>query len=99
MSSTTSNGLRRGTLGLLGLVTLGSVMMSPALGLYGNWGPMASTVGLPTPLVFLAALVVSLPTAVSYALMSGRLPSSGSTYAWTWRVMSPQAGAWVGLVM
>ncbi len=94
-----TSGLKSGTLGLAGLVALGAVMMSPALGLYGNWGPMAAIVGLPTPLVFLAALLIALPTAASYALLTRRLPSSGSAYAWTWQFISPPAGAWVGLLM
>lgn len=30
--------LRANSVGLIGLATLGAVMMSPALGIYGNWG-------------------------------------------------------------
>ncbi len=91
--------LRANALGLIGLATLGAVMMSPALGIYGNWGPMASIVGLPTPLVFLGALVVSLPTAVSYALVNREYPSAGSAFTWAWKTTTPAVGTWVGLMM
>jgi amino acid transporter len=92
-------GLRANTVGLVGLATLGAVMMSPALGIYGTWGPMASIVGLPTPLVFLGALVVSLPTAISYALVNREFPSAGSAFTWAWKTTSPTVGTWVGLMM
>ena len=91
--------LRAGAIGLVGLAVLGAVMMSPALGIYGNWGPMASLVGLPTPLVFLAALVISVPTAVSYAMISKELPSAGSAFTYVWESMSPAVGTWTGLMM
>jgi amino acid transporter len=87
------------SLGIAGLATLGAVMMSPALGIYGNWGPMAAIVGQPTPLVFLAALAISLPTAISYALVSREMPTAGSAFAWVWRTMSSGAGTWVGMLM
>lgn len=91
--------LRANTVGLVGLATLGAVMMSPALGIYGTWGPMASIVGLPTPLVFFGALVVSLPTAISYALVNREFPSAGSAFTWAWKTTSPTVGTWVGLMM
>jgi hypothetical protein len=60
---------------------------------------MASLVGLPTPLVFLAALVISVPTAVSYAVISKELPSAGSAFTYVWESMSPTLGTWTGLMM
>ena len=92
-------GLRANSLGLLSLATFGAVMMSPALGLYGLFGPLASLVGKATPLVFLGALLVSLPTAVSYALVNREMPSAGSAFTWVWVSMSPAVGTWVGLMM
>lgn len=92
-------GLRSGAVGLIGLATLGSVMMSPAMGLYATWGPMAGIVGKATPLVFLVALVVSAPTAISYAVICREMPSAGSAFTWVWNTISPSGGTWVGLVM
>ena len=91
--------LKSGTLGLISLATFGAVMMSPALGLYGQFGPMASLVGDTTPLVYLAALLVSLPTAISYSLLNRALPSAGSAFTWVWVALSPTLGTWVGLMM
>jgi len=91
--------LKANVLGLAALTTIGAVMMAPALGLYGNWGPMASIVGLPTPLVFLAALAVSIPTAVSYALVNREMPSAGSAFTWVGKTLSRPVAIGVGLVM
>ena len=99
MSSTETKGLKTGALGMVGLSILGAAMMCPAIGIYLNWGPMASLVGLATPLVFLAALVIALPTAISYSQLSAHMTSSGAVYAWSWRVLSPKAGVWTGVIM
>jgi hypothetical protein len=50
--------LRANSVGLIGLATLGAVMMSPALGIYGNWGPMASIVGLMMTLYYTVAVIL-----------------------------------------
>jgi len=60
---------------------------------------MAALVGKPTPLVFLASLVVAIPTAISYALMSREIPSSGSAATWTRRTTGRPMGTWLGLMM
>jgi amino acid transporter len=94
-----STGLRRGTIGLVGLATLGAVMMSPAMGIYATWGPMAGIVGEATPLVFLAALVITIPTGLSYSVISRTMPTAGSAFTWVWNALSPSVGTWVGLIM
>lgn len=99
MSSTQNKGLKSGALGIMGLSILGAAMMCPAIGIYLNWGPMASLVGLATPLVFLAALIIALPTAISYSQLSSHMTSSGAVYAWSWRVISPKVGVWTGVIM
>jgi len=99
MSSTQTKGLKSGALGIVGLSILGAAMMAPAIGIYLNWGPMASLVGLATPLVFLAALIIALPTAISYSQLSSHMTSSGAVYAWSWRVISPKVGVWTGVIM
>jgi amino acid transporter len=99
MSQTETKGLKTGALGMVGLSILGAAMMCPAIGIYLNWGPMASLVGLATPLVFLAALVIALPSAISYSQLSSRMTSSGAVYAWSWRILSPKIGVWTGIIM
>lgn len=94
-----ASALRAGTLGLVGAATMGAAMMSPALSIYGNYGPIATNAGRVAPVIFFIALVASLPTAVSYALVSSEMPSSGSAYTWLWRAMNPTVGIGVGVMM
>ena len=89
--------LKRGVVGLVGAATLGAIMMSPALGLYGNWGPLAQDVGVIGPLIFVLGLFIALPTAISYAVIARVMPSSGSAYTWLWRSLTPAAGIWMRL--
>jgi amino acid transporter len=91
--------LRSGALGLVGAATFGAVMLSPALGIYGNFAALESTSGVVTSLVFLIALVIAMPTAVSYAVVAKHLPAAGSAYTWLWRVTRPRVGSWVGWIM
>jgi len=91
--------LKPNALGILGVAAMGAVMMSPALGIYGNFGPMAQTAGKTTPLVFLLALLATLPTAICYALISREIPSSGSAYTWLWEAISPAVGIWIGWLL
>jgi amino acid transporter len=96
---TTETQLKTGALGILGVAAMGAVMMSPALGIYGNFGPMAQTAGKTTPLVFLIALLATLPTAICYAMISREIPSSGSAYTWLWEAISPAVGIWIGWLL
>ncbi len=73
--------------------------MSPALAFYGNWGPVAATVGSPTPLVFLLAALVIAPTALSYAFVSNRLPSAGGAYTFIGRGLNRHLGNWSGFAV
>lgn len=91
--------LKRGVVGLVGAATLGAIMMSPALGLYGNWGPLALDVGAIGPLIFALGLLIALPTAISYAVIARVMPSSGSAYTWLWRSLTPSAGIFIGWIM
>jgi amino acid transporter len=98
-TSASATTLKAGVLGFAGAATLGAVMMAPALGIYGNFGPLATSAGKVAPVVFFIALVASLPTAISYALVSREMPSSGSAYTWLWRATRPVVGMAVGLMM
>jgi amino acid transporter len=91
--------LRRGVVGLAGAATMGAIMMSPALGLYGNWGPLALDVGIIAPLMIFLGLLIALPTAISYAVIAREMPSAGSAYTWLWRALTPSAGIWIGWIL
>lgn len=91
--------LKAGSIGPWGLAALAIGITSPAMGLYGLWGPMQALAGPITPLVFIAAMVMVLPTAVSYALLNRHMPSTGSAATWLWISFSPSLGYLAGLTM
>jgi amino acid transporter len=92
-------GLRNNSLGLLGVGTLGAVMLSPALGIYGNFAAMETTAGAVTSFLFILGLIIALPSAISYAMVAREIPAAGSAYTWLWRATRPSLGLWVGWVM
>ena len=91
--------LRSGQIGPFGLAALAIGILSPALGLFAIWGPMQAATGPITPLVFLGAAALALPTAISYAALNREAPSAGAASTWLWRAVSPAAGYFVGLTM
>src|SRR5580698_9989081 len=91
--------LQGGQIGLLGLAALAIGILSPALGLFALWGPMQAAGGPISPLVFLGAAALALPTAISYAVLNREAPSAGAASTWLWRAVSPAAGYLVGLTM
>lgn len=96
---TTEHKPKKGALGLVGVAAIGAVMMSPALGISGNFGPMALAAGRTTPLVFFLALIATLPTAICYAMISKAIPSSGSDYTWLWEAVTPAVRVWIGCLL
>jgi amino acid transporter len=91
--------LKRGAIGPIGLAALAIGILSPALGLYVLWPPIQSQAGPIAPLVYLCAMLVALPTAVSYAVLNAEAPSAGAGSTWLWRALSPSAGYLLGLIM
>lgn len=91
--------LRRGAIGLAAVATLGSIMMSPALGIYSWFPAIQGAAGNVVPFVFIIALLVSLPTAASYALISRSRPSAGSAYTWVSQTVQHRTGTWLGLML
>lgn len=101
MESQNSNKLtlRAEAIGKLGAIALGVAMMGPALAIYANLGPVAASAGIASPAVFLIALLLTLPSAASYALMSREVPSAGSAYTWLSKSINPFVGTWMGLLV
>ena len=95
----TESRLRADTIGPMGLAALAIGITSPAIGLYATWGPMQSGGGPITPLIFLAAMVLVLPTAISYAQLNREAPSAGAASTWLWIALSPASGFLAGLFM
>lgn len=97
--SVSPDGLRANSMTWVGAALLGAIIMSPASGLYFNFTPIEATAGRVVPLVFLIAMVVTLPTALSYAALSRSLPSAGSAYTWVQAALNPTAGVFVGWIL
>jgi APA family basic amino acid/polyamine antiporter len=91
--------LKANTIGPWGLAALAIGITSPAMGLYALWGAMQSAAGPITPLIFLAAMLMILPTAISYALLNRAAPSAGAAATWVWQAINPSAGYQAGLLM
>src|SRR5580700_2717906 len=91
--------LKGGQISPIGLAALAIGIMSPALGLFALWGPMEAAAGPITPLVFLAAAALAMPTAISYAALNAECPSAGAASTWLWRAVSPRVGYLIGLTM
>src|SRR2546429_9423400 len=90
--------LNTNALGLWGLVIMGIAYMGLALTAYFNFGIMEGITGPIVPLAFAAVTVAMLPTAISYAIMNSRRPSTGSTLTWLWEATTPSLGVGLGLV-
>ena len=91
--------LNTNALGLWGLVIMGIAYMGLALTAYFNFGIMEGITGPIVPLAFAAVTVAMLPTAISYAIMNNRRPSTGSTLTWLWEATTPALGVWLGWVL
>jgi basic amino acid/polyamine antiporter, APA family len=91
--------LKSGQISPLGLAALAIGILSPALGLFALWGPMQAAGGPISPLVFLGAAALALPTAISYAVLNQEAPSAGAASTWLWRAVSPAVGYLIGLTM
>lgn len=91
--------LKPDAIGPWGLAALAIGITSPAMGLYALWGPMQAAAGPISPLIFLGALLVTLPTALSYASLNQQVPSTGAAAEWLWIAISPSAGLLSGLIM
>src|SRR5688572_4085940 len=88
--------LRSNAIGLVGAATLGMVFLSPAMTLYGLFGPVFLACGRLAPVPFVLGLLATLPTAMSYAVLSRDYPSSGSVADWASQATGPRIGAWAG---
>ena len=86
-------------IGLLGAATLGVVFLSPAMTLYGLFGPIVLAAGNAAPLAFVFALLATLPTAYGYAVLSRDFPTSGSAADWSARASTPRVGIWTGWIV
>src|SRR5689334_11958186 len=99
MQDQSAKTLKSDVVGLLGAATLGVVMLSPAMTLYGGFGPTFLAAGRAAPLAFVWALLATLPTALSYVLLSREYPLSGSTASWINLAAPRPLAVWAGWIV
>jgi putrescine importer len=99
VETTAAPQLKSDVIGLLGAATLGVVFLSPAMTLYGLFGPIYLAAGTAAPMAFVFALIATLPTAYGYAVLSRDYPSSGSAADWSTRATTPRIGVWTGWIV
>ncbi len=92
-------GLKADSLRLWHLVAVGLAFQSLALVVYLNVGFIEQTAGPVAPVVFLLVTLISIPTAISFAVMSNRRPSAGTAFTWLWETTVPPVGLWLGWLM
>jgi amino acid transporter len=91
--------LRANSMGWIAAAAIGAIIMSPAGGIYFNFGPMVQKAGAVVPFIFFIALLASLPTALSFAMVAREMPSAGSIYTWIWNATRPSLGLFVGWIL
>ena len=96
MQDQSAKTLKSDVVGLLGAATLGVVMLSPAMTLYGGFGPTFLAAGRAAPLAFVWALLATLPTALSYVLLSREYPLAGSAASWINLAAPRPLAVWAG---
>jgi len=95
--STQGGKLQSDALGLLSTAALTAAYMAPALSIYTLLGAMVLQVGVAVGFVMFLALIMTLPSAVSFGMLARVMPSAGGVYAWARRALGDSLGLWVGL--
>src|SRR5690242_12660978 len=88
-------GLKRGTVGLLSSVVIGTASTAPAYSLAATLGFVVIAVGVKAPSMMLLAFVPMYFIAVAYAELNKREPDCGTTFTWAARAFGPRTG-WMG---
>src|SRR5579859_4693223 len=90
--------LKRGEIGLLGVLMPGLAQVAPAFNLFFTAGAMAALAGASVPLIFLISFVGLVATAASLPLFSGVYPSAGSFLTYIARAIGPRTSVAVGVI-
>jgi amino acid transporter len=95
-NQTENTTLRRGALGVIGVVVMSAVLMGPAISLFFNAPVMAGNAGPAVPLAFAVSMVGILLTAFAVAQYSRKVASAGSFYGFVREAAGDRAGFLVG---
>src|SRR3954466_2314091 len=88
-------GLKRGTVGLLSSIVIGTASTAPAYSLAATLGFVVIAVGVKAPSMILLAFIPMYFIAVAYAELNKREPDCGTTFTWAARAFGPRTG-WMG---
>jgi amino acid transporter len=97
-----SPGLRRGSVGLAGVLMQSVAQISPTLGIFYTIAFNTGQAGVTAPLTYLAAFVVCLILAVPMTGLARHLPSAGGFYTYVSQGIGPRWGfvtGWLYAVM
>jgi amino acid transporter len=90
--------LRRGQLGLFGVIMPGVAQVAPAFNLFFTTGVMVALAGASAPLIFLISMVGMVATASSLAQFAGVYPSAGSFITYITRSIGTKVAVAVGVI-
>src|SRR3954464_11911056 len=88
-------GLKRGTVGLLSSIVIGTASTAPAYSLAATLGFVVIAVGVKAPAMMLLAFIPMYFIAVAYAELNKREPDCGTTFTWCTKAFGPRVG-WLG---
>jgi amino acid transporter len=91
-------GLRRGQLGLFGVIMPGLAQIAPAFNLFFTTGVMVGLAGASAPLIFLISMVGMCATASSLAQFAGVYPSAGSFITYITRAIGTRVATAIGVI-
>jgi len=100
MATTTRSrrSLRRGQLGLFGVIMPGVAQVAPAFNLFFTTGVMVSLAGASAPLIFGISMVGMVATASSLAQFASVYPSAGSFITYITRAIGARVAVAVGVI-
>jgi amino acid transporter len=90
--------LRRGQLGLFGVIMPGLAQVAPAFNLFFTTGVMVALAGASAPLIFLISMVGMCATASSLAQFAGVYPSAGSFITYITRAIGTKVAVAIGVI-
>src|SRR3954468_1926525 len=88
-------GLKRGTVGLLSSIVIGTASTAPAYSLAATLGFVVIAVGVKAPSMMLLGFIPMYFIAVAYSELNKREPDCGTTFTWAARAFGPRTG-WMG---
>ncbi len=90
--------LRRGQLGLFGVIMPGLAQVAPAFNLFFTTGVMVALAGASAPLIFLISMVGMGATASSLAQFAGVYPSAGSFITYITQAIGTKVAVAIGVI-